>query len=85
MPRVYFHNQVPDYVTSSRPEISQMLLELNASGGIRHSNALCAKVQCLWIGGIHITEPSLNPLAWNWTQFSQIPISLLKLMDFLVK
>lgn len=55
MPKVHFHSQVPDYVMSNRPEISQMLLELNASGGIRHSSALCAKVQCLWISGIHIT------------------------------
>lgn len=55
MPKVYFHSQVPGYVMSNRPEISQMLLELNASGGIRHSSALCAKVQCLWISGIHIT------------------------------
>lgn len=35
----------------------QMLFELDASGEIRHSNALfSAKVQCLWVANIHVAS-----------------------------
>lgn len=35
----------------------QRLSELDALGEIRNSNALlCAKIQCLWVSGIHVAS-----------------------------